>query len=123
IEICIGDMVNTVKKKTNALGELKALNQRIRQQENLINSSRGEIGLLDGEISEKNDIIEALEKDLQRLRKEFAEMLYTAQKTRNSISPLSFLFSSQSLNDLLTRLRYMDQYAEARSLQARQIVK
>ncbi|HLT81170.1 MAG TPA: peptidoglycan DD-metalloendopeptidase family protein [Cyclobacteriaceae bacterium] len=118
-----GILSETVEKKTNSLGELNALNQRIRQQENLINSIRGEIGLLDGEISENNDIIEALEKDLQRLRKEFAEMLYTAQKTRNSISPLSFLFSSQSLNDLLTRLRYMDQYAEARSLQARQIVK
>ena len=118
-----GILSETVEKKANSMGELNALNQRIRQQENLINSIRGEIGLLDGEITENNDIIEALESDLQHLRKEFSDMLYTAQKTHNSISPLSFLFSAQSLNDLLTRLRYMDQYAQARALQAEQIVK
>lgn len=118
-----GILTETVEKKANSLGELSALNQRIRQQESLIGSIRGEIGILDGEISENNDIIEALEKDLQRLRKEYADMLYTAQKTHNSISPLSFLFSAHSLNDLLTRLRYMEQYAQARTLQAEQIVK
>jgi peptidoglycan hydrolase CwlO-like protein len=118
-----GILSETVAKKTNSLGELNALNQRIRQQESLINSIRGEIGLLDGEISENNDIIEALERDLQQLRKELADMLYEAQKTRNSISPLSFLFSAESLNDLLTRLRYIEQYSEARELQAKQIVK
>ena len=113
----------TVAKKTNSVGELNALNHRIREQETLIRSIRNEIDLLDGEIGENNDIIQALEEDLAQLRKEYASMLYAAQKTQNSISPLSFLFSARSLDDLLTRLRYMEQYTEARKLQAEQIVK
>lgn len=113
----------TVTKKTNSVGELNALNHRIREQETLMRSIRNEIQLLDGEIGENNDIIQALEEDLTRLRKEYAAMLYAAQKTHNSISPLSFLFSARSLDDLLTRLRYMEQYTEARKLQAEQIVK
>lgn len=113
----------TVEKKTNSVGELTALNHRIREQERLIRSIRNEVQLLDGEIGENNGIIEALEEDLTQLRKEYAAMLYAAQKTRNSISPLSFLFSARSLDDLLTRLRYMEQYTEARKLQAEQIVK
>lgn len=113
----------TVAKKTNSVGELNALNHRIREQETLMRSIRNEIQLLDGEIGENNDIIQALEEDLTRLRKEYAAMLYAAQKTHNSISPLSFLFSARSLDDLLTRLRYMEQYTEARKLQAEQIVK
>lgn len=113
----------TAAKKKNSLGELNALNHRIQQQEGLINSIKGEINLLDNEIGENKDIIDALEGDLKKLRKEYADMLYAAQKTHNSITPLSFLFSAKSLDDLLTRLRYIEQYTEARKLQADQIIK
>jgi septal ring factor EnvC (AmiA/AmiB activator) len=118
-----GILTQTATKKKNSIGELNALNQRIREQEALISSIKGEIGLLDNEIGENNDIIQALESDLKKLRKEYADMLYAAQKTRNSITPLSFLFSAKSLDDLLTRLRYIEQYSEARKVQAEQIVK
>jgi len=118
-----GILDETAAKKKNSLGELNALNQRIQQQESLINSIKGEIGLLDTEIDENNDIIDALDRDLKKLKKEYADMLYSAQKTHNSISYLSFLFSAQSLDDLLTRLRYIEQYSEARKLQTQQIVK
>lgn len=88
-------LTETAAKKKNSIGELNALNQRIHQQEVLINSIKGEIGLLDSEIGENNDIIDALESDLKKLRKEYADMLYAAQKTHNSITPLSFLFFSK----------------------------
>lgn len=113
----------TAAKKKNSLGALHALNQRIKTQENLILSIKGEMGLLDNEISENNDIIEALEDDLEDLREEYAAMLYAAQRTHNSITPLSFIFSAESLDELLSRLRYMEQYSEARKMQAEQIVK
>lgn len=116
-------LAETAAKKKNSIGELNALNQRIEEQEKLVSSIKGEIGLLDNEISENNDIIDALESDLSKLKKEFAAMLYAAQKTHNSITPLSFLFSAKSLDQLLTRLRYMEQYSTARTLQAEQIVK
>jgi peptidoglycan hydrolase CwlO-like protein len=113
----------TASKKKNSIGELNALNQRITEQEKLINSINAELHLLDSEIGENNDIIEALESDLTKLKKEYAAMLYAAQKTNNSINPLSFLFSAKNLDQLLTRLHYMEQYTEARKLQAKQIVK
>lgn len=110
-------------QKENSIGELNALTERITEQEKLINSIKEEIGLLDGDISENNDIIEALEDDLRKLRKEYAAMLYAAQKANNSITRLSFLFSSKSIDQLMMRLRYIEQYNETRKLQARQIVK
>ena len=116
-------LTETSSKKKNTIGELTALNQRIREQENLINSIKGELGLLDAEISENNDIIDALEKDLTKLKKEYADMLYAAQKTNNSITPISFLFSAETLDQLLNRLHYINQYSEARRVQAKQILK
>jgi septal ring factor EnvC (AmiA/AmiB activator) len=112
----------TSSRKKNTLGELSALNQRIKEQVNLVNSIKGEIGLLDSEISENNDIIRALEDDLKKLRKEYASMLYAAQKANSSTSRLTFLFSSKSFDQMIMRLRYMEQYAETRKLQAEQII-
>ena len=113
----------TSQKKQNSIGELNALNHRIKQQEKLIQGIKSEINLLDGEIKENQDIIIVLEEDLEVLKKEFGEMLYQAQKTQNSISHLTFIFSAKSLDEMLTRMRYVRQYTEARKLQAEEIEK
>lgn len=108
----------TTAKKKNTLGELSALNQRIVEQQNLIASIKKEISLLSTEIRENNDIIEVLDDDLQKLKKEYASMLFAAQKASNSTTRLTFLFSSKSFDQLVMRLRYMEQYGETRKLQA-----
>jgi len=119
VEKIIGE---TSAKKKNTIGELNALNQRIREQERLVGSIKGEVGLLDSEIHENNDIIDALEGDLKRLKKEYASMLFAAQKANNSTTRLTFLFSSSSFDQFIMRLRYMKQYSETRKLQAEQII-
>jgi len=113
----------TSARKKNSLGELAALTQSVQEQENLVTSIRGEVRLLDTEIGENNDIIIALEEDLVKLKKEYASMLFAAQKANNSTTRLTFLFSAKSFDQLVMRLRYMDQYAETRKLQAEQIIK
>jgi septal ring factor EnvC (AmiA/AmiB activator) len=119
VEQIIGE---TSAKKKNTIGELNALNQRIKEQERLVGSIKGEVGLLDSEIHENNDIIDALEGDLKRLKKEYASMLFAAQKANNSTTRLTFLFSSSSFDQFIMRLRYMKQYSETRKLQAEQII-
>jgi murein hydrolase activator len=120
VEKIIGE---TSTKKKNSVGELNALNQRIEVQENLIKSIKGELSFLDSEIMENNDIINALEDDLDKLKKEYISMLFVAQKVSNSTTRLTFLFSAKSFDQLIMRLRYMEQYGETRKLQADQIVK
>ncbi|AYB31204.1 murein hydrolase activator EnvC family protein [Chryseolinea soli] len=113
----------TSAQKKNSLGELNALNQRVHEQEKLVGSIKGEVNFLDSEISDNNDIIVVLEEDLDDLKKEYSAMLFAAQKANNSTTRLTFLFSSKSFDQLVMRLRYMDQYAETRKLQAEQITK
>jgi murein hydrolase activator len=108
----------TSNKKKNTIGELSALNQRIVEQENLIASIKKEISFLDGEIGENNDIIQALQRDVEKLKKEYRSMLFAAQKANNSSTRLTFLFSAESFDQLIMRLRYMEQYADTRKLQA-----
>ena len=81
----------TTAKKKNTLGELTALNQRIIEQQNLIHSIRTEISLLNTEIKENNEIIEVLDDDLKKMKKEYAAMLFAAQKASNSTTRLTQL--------------------------------
>ena len=113
----------TSAQKKNSIGELNALNERIREQEKLVKSIKGEVTFLDSEISENNDIISTLESDIKKLKKEYAAMLFAAQKANNSTTRLTFLFSSKSFDQLVMRLQYMKQYSETRKLQADQITK
>ncbi len=111
----------TSVKKKNSLGELSALNQRIHVQENLIQSIKAEIKLLDKDIADNNGFISALEQDLNKLKEEYAAMLFAAQKANNSATRLTFLFSATSFDQLIMRIRYLQQYAEMRKLQVQAI--
>ncbi len=108
----------TAQQKKNSVGELTALNQRIRDQENLITSIKGEINLLETDITENNDIISALETDLAKLKEEYVAMLFSAQKASGKITKLTFLFSAESFDQMLMRLKYMEQYGDVRQEQA-----
>ena len=111
-------MDETSRKKKNSLGELSALNQRILQQESLISSIKSEIGLLDADITENTNILNSLESDLKKLKEEFASMLFEAQKANEGLTKLTFLFASESFDQMLMRLKYMEQYGQARKEQA-----
>jgi septal ring factor EnvC (AmiA/AmiB activator) len=113
----------TTKEKKTSIGELTALNRRIEQQETLVGSIKGEISLLDGDITEDNQIIEALEKDVKQLKEEYAVMLFAAQKTNGKIDKLTLLFSAESFDQFLMRLKYLEQYSKARQVQTEAIAK
>jgi len=113
----------TAKEKKTSIGELTALNRRIEQQETLVSSIKGEISLLDQDINEDNQIIEALEKDVRQLKEEYAAMLFAAQKASGKTDKLTLLFSAESFDQFLMRLKYLEQYSKARQVQTEAIAR
>ncbi len=111
-------LTETGKQKKNSLGELAALNQRISQQEALIKSIQNEISLLNSDINKKSELISTLEDDLNKLKEEYAAMLFATQKASGKLNKLIFIFSSSSYDQLIMRLKYMEQYSIARKDQA-----
>ena len=111
----------TEEKKDNSLGRLKALNNQIRSRSSLISAIKNEVGLLDEQIAEDQSIIDAMQKDLDNLRSEYAQMIYATQKQNSGFNKLTFLFASNTFNQLFMRLKYIQQYGEARQQQGEQI--
>jgi len=113
----------TEREKKTSLGELVVLNKRISQQENLVATIKDEIELLDADIDEDNQIIDALTRDVNQLKEEYSSMVFAAQKASGKTDKLMLLFASHSFDQLLMRLKYMNQYGKARQEQAAAIDK
>jgi len=120
----ITDILRKTKKdQFSYLDQLKAINQQMFKRRDLLENLKAELIVLDEEIDETNVIIRALERDLTGLKDEYKLMLYHASKNADGFQRLSFLLSSQSFNQFLSRVSYMNQYHEARQNQINQINK
>ena len=113
----------TSSQRESTLGQLNAINQQIAARESLIQSINQEIDILNVQIDEISSVINALEEDLVNLRKEYAYMVYAASKNTNSYDRLMFIFSANTFNQLFMRIKYMQQYSQARKNQVEQIQK
>ena len=120
------NQIRTVLKKTATekqvgLGQLKALNQEIQAQSKQIGLLNKDIQLTEAEIAELRQASNALTNDLNKLRAEYGSMIYAADKRRQQVNPLGFLFASDNFNQLVARYRYLRQYSDARQSQVRQM--
>jgi murein hydrolase activator len=113
----------TKSKKTASLGQLNALRQQITGTEKLISSISKEVEMLNGEMSEIEVIAYSMQRDLEDLKKEYALMIYTTSKFQSNYNSLYYIFSSESFNQLFSRLQYLSQYSRERKEQVEQIQK
>ncbi|HEX9957286.1 MAG TPA: peptidoglycan DD-metalloendopeptidase family protein [Fibrella sp.] len=111
----------TSSEKQVSIGQLQALSAEIEAQSKQINLLSDEIKLSEVEIFELRKASQALNRDLDKLRAEYAQMIYTADKRRQQLNPMGFLFSSENFNQLVARYRYLKQYAKARQSQKREM--
>ncbi|WP_161891381.1 murein hydrolase activator EnvC family protein [Pontibacter russatus] len=113
----------TKKKKEASIGQLNAIKEKITVQKGVISNISREINYIESDVRETEGMVSALQNDLEKLKAEYATMVYAASKTANSYNKLMFLFASDSFNQLVRRMRYLQQYSDARQKQAEQINK
>ncbi|GAB3799538.1 peptidoglycan DD-metalloendopeptidase family protein [Spirosoma humi] len=111
----------TASEKQAGLGQLKALDQQIQTQSKQIGLLNKDLQLTESEISELRQASATLTKDLNKLRAEYGSMIYAADKRRQQVNPLGFLFAADNFNQLVARYRYLRQYSDARLSQVRQM--
>lgn len=120
--------INELKKQTDrskklSLNQMVTLNKKINIREELINTIGKELNHIEVRINETQSVIESLQKDLIKLKIEYAKMIYSAYKTNNSYDKLMFIMAADDFNQAYLRLKYLQQYAEYRRTQAQLIVK
>ncbi len=118
----INSLLFKSKAETEALlSELGDLNKKISTRTKLIRTIIKEFEQLSEEIASNELQKVALEKELEVLKKDYADMIVKSYKSKNKQSRLMFLFSSDNFLQAYKRLQYMKQYTSYRKLQGEKI--
>lgn len=115
-------LAETKKNKKLSLNQLVMLNKKISAREELIATINNQIYALNKQIKENNESINGLQKDLAKLKAEYAKMIYYAYKNQDSYSRMMFVFASADFEQAYMRLKYLQQYSEYRHKQAERIM-
>lgn len=100
-----------IKGKTKAtLGQLKVIQDRMEVQNRLLRSIDKEIHILSDDIYLSTLEINRLQRQLDTLKRQYAQSVVYAYKNRSSYDYLNFIFSAGSFNDALKRVRYLRTY-------------
>jgi septal ring factor EnvC (AmiA/AmiB activator) len=113
---------NTIRKEENVLIELNEINGKIKNSEELINVIQKESKALANEIYTNQLEINQNKRELEALKKDYAEMIYKSYKSKSQNSRIMFLLSSENFFQAYKRFQYMKQYTTFRKLQADEIV-
>ena len=115
-------MLNQTKRDESAtLNKLQLIERNIRNQRELIKTLDSEITALDKEMLSLGSTRDSLQIVLEGYKAHYAEMIRQSHYARIQQSPLLFLLSSDSFQQLARRARYLQEVAHFRQQQVRRI--
>lgn len=119
----INSMLSETKaNKKSSIGALVNINMKLEKRQELINTINLQLAELNRDIRRNEQESEQLKKNLEKLKKEYAQMIVFAQRNQDAYSTLMYIFAAESFNQAYSRLKYMQQYSEFRKKQAVEII-
>ena len=109
------------KKEKSIVNQLIIQKDKIGLKEKLIQTTEKQTKLLGNDIYINQIKINQLNRDLDDLKKDYAEMISKSYKSRSEQSRAMFLLSSENFLQAYKRAQYMKQYASYRKMQADEI--
>lgn len=111
------------RKKAFSVNQLVTLRKQIEVRQRLIENYNNDIAITQVQIDNLAELIDALERDLQKLKAEYGKMLQVAYRNRSNYNNVILVLSAKDFNQAFKRLRYLQQYNDFRQTQVRLINK
>lgn len=111
----------TSKNKEVTLNQVTLLDKKIQNRQELINAYNEQIKILDKSIKQGESNVNKLNGELKKLRGEYAKMIQFAYRNRSHYDRLEFFFASEDFNQATRRMRYIQQFTDARKTKMDQI--
>lgn len=103
---------NTSKNKETTLKEVELLQAQIKKRDALIGTYEKQLAILNKETKAYRTDINNLQKELEKNRNEYADLLVISYRNRNNLNNLLFIFSSDDFNQAVRRMRYLQQFKD-----------
>ncbi|MBO4454517.1 MAG: peptidoglycan DD-metalloendopeptidase family protein [Paludibacteraceae bacterium] len=111
----------TKRDESATLNKLQLIGENIKTQRQLIRTLDSEITALDQEMTSLSLTRDSLQGVLEQHKLDYAEMVRRSHYARMQQSPLLFLLSSDSFQQLARRARYLQEFAHYRQQQVARI--
>ena len=111
----------TKRDESATLNKLQLIGQNIKTQRQLIHTLDNEITALNSEMTLLGNKRDSLQGVLETYKQEYAEMVRKCHYAQLQQSPLLFLLSSDSFQQLARRARYLQEFAHFRQEQVHRI--
>ncbi len=112
----------TGKEKTESMGQLKIIVNKLSLRESVLSGLRSEIDLLQSRIELNTIALDMMESDLEVLRNDYAKSILNSYKTGKSYNELVYVLSAKDFNQGYKRLKYLQQIAKYRRDEAEIII-
>jgi murein hydrolase activator len=113
----------THKNRKQTLGQLALLQKRLRLREAAIANINQQLNFIQQDMNNSWQEIIKLKKELDTLRKQYAESVVYAYENRTNYDYLNFLFAASNFNDAVKRVEYLKSYRAYREQRAENILK
>lgn len=118
----INELLHETKtSKKLSMNQVAMLNTKLKVREELIATINSEIRLINNQINSNQKEVNDLKANLEKLKGEYARMIYYGYRNKDSYNKLMFIFASGDFNQAFQRLKYIQQYNEYRKKQAEAI--
>lgn len=122
IKITNQQLSQTQRDKKNYINQLYLINKKIKQREELIQTIDDEVNDLDIQLSTINDTISKLQNRIRDLKTEYAKLIYSTYRSRNSYNRMVFIFAAKDFNQAIHRIKYLQEYSIYRQKQANALI-
>lgn len=109
------------KNERISVNRLRLLNNRINQRNLLISSIKSEIDVYQEFIDDNTEVVGMMNNDLLKIRDEYAKLIRSAYRHKNTDDLIMFLLSADNFNQAYRRFLYTKRYTEYRQKQAQTI--
>jgi murein hydrolase activator len=113
----------THKNRKQTLGQLALLQKRLRLRQAAIANINQQLNFIQADMNNSWQEIIKLKKELDTLRKQYAESVVYAYENRTNYDYLNFIFAAGNFNDALKRVEYLKSYRAYREQRADNILK
>jgi len=113
----------THKNRKQTLGQLALLQKRLQLRQAAISNINAQVNFIQSDMNNSWQEILKLKKELNTLRRQYAETVTYAYENRTNYDYLNFIFAAGNFNDAIKRVEYLKAYRSYREQRAENIIK
>ncbi|MBD1420169.1 murein hydrolase activator EnvC family protein [Sphingobacterium chuzhouense] len=125
IDAEIAELMKIVRAKTQekllSQKEVNALSRQLNLREDKIKTINSELRIINNNIQKNTKAVNELKAELEKMRKDYEKMILFAFRNKNGYNKLMFIFASKDFNQAFKRVKYLQQFNDARKIKAAEI--